>query len=325
MKGNILVTGATGFTGANMVGKLLTEGAAIVTIQRDFPRINSLQALGLADRVSYVHGDILNYDLVERVIADYDVNYVFHLAAHTIVARARKSPVSVFMTNSIGTLHVLEACRKVGVDGVLVASTDKVYGDQPTLPTPEDAQLLGAGPYEASKVSADVIARSYREEFDVPLVVTRAGNIFGPADLNSRIVPNTIRQCIEGKRPVIFSESKDMQREYLYVDDAVAAYPWLLEQRESLDEYVYNVGTGEVKTQEAVVHAIASHFDLEPRYTEETKKHVEIDKQAVDWTRLEGLGWNPRWSFEEGLKETVAWYRRHAETLWPEGAVNGAT
>ncbi len=319
MKGNILVTGATGFTGANLVAGLVKDKANIVTIQRDFPRIDSLQALGIADRISYVHGDILNYDLVERVIADYDVDYVFHLAAHTIVARARNSPVSVFMTNAIGTLHVLEACRKVGVDGVLVTSTDKVYGDQASLPTKEDAELLGTGPYEASKVAADVAARCYRDEFGVPLIVTRAGNIYGPADLNSRIVPNTVRQCLEGKRPVIFEASKDMEREYLYVDDAVGAYTWLLERVASTDDYVFNVGTGAVKTQEEVVRTIAEHFGLEPLYTRETKKHVEIFRQAVDWSRLRKLGWNPGWSFDDGIRETISWYSDHKDTIWEAG------
>lgn len=317
MVSDVLVTGATGFTGANLVARLIGSGANIVTIQRDRPRIDSLQALEISDKISYVHGDILDYELIERVIADYNVGQVFHLAAHTIVARAIKSPVSFFMTNGLGTLHVLEACRNVGVDGVLVASTDKVYGDQTTLPTPEDASLLGRGPYEASKVAAEVAAHSYRQEFDLPVIVTRAGNLYGPADLNSRIVPNTIRQCLRGERPVIFETGKDMEREYLHVEDAVEAYLWLVESIGSLDDYVYNVGSGDIRTQEQVVFEVASHFDLEPRYIRERKDHVEIFRQAVDWRRIRNAGWKPKWSFERGIEQSIAWYREHEKEIWP--------
>ena len=201
----VLVTGATGLVGSWLTRRLIEAGADVVCLVRDWVPRSELVHGHLLDSVNVARGDIRDRDLVERVIGEYEIDTVLHLAAQTIVGIANRNPLSTFESNILGTWNVLESCRRSPtVRAVVVASSDKAYGDQPDLPYTEEARLEGRHPYDVSKSCADLIAHAYAKTFGLPVAITRCGNFYGGGDLNwNRIVPGTIRSAIRGERPVI--------------------------------------------------------------------------------------------------------------------------
>jgi CDP-glucose 4,6-dehydratase len=310
----VFVTGCAGFLGSWLTIALVEAGAAVVGLIRDEVPFSELRRSGYQDRIRVVHGDVTDYELVERVLNEYEVDTVFHLAAQTIVSTANRGPLSTFQTNIKGTWAVLEAVRRSPkITRVLVASTDKAYGVQEKLPYTEDAPLLGCYPYDVSKACADLIARAYVTTYDLPVGVTRCANLYGGGDLNwSRIVPGTIRSAIRGERPIIRSDGTPLH-DYLYVQDAVYAYLTLAEQ---LDEpevrgAAFNFGMDDPKSVLEIVQAIiaiSDHLELEPVVLGHAPN--EIQAQYLDSSKARRvLGWIPRYSLKEGLREALEWYR----------------
>src|SRR5712692_5781140 len=227
----VLVTGATGLLGSWLVKALADAGAQVVCLIRDWVPQSELIRSGILSRIQIVRGDVTDQALLERVLGEYEINTVFHAAAQTIVGIANQNPISTFQTNIAGTWGVLEACRRSpAVQQIVVASSDKAYGEQTKLPYVESMPLMGSHPYEVSKSCADLISASYAKTWGVPAVVTRCGNLFGGGDLNwNRLVPGTIRSVLHGQRPVIRSDGRYV-RDYFYVEDAVKAYLLLAER-----------------------------------------------------------------------------------------------
>jgi CDP-glucose 4,6-dehydratase len=310
----VFVTGCAGFLGSWLTIALVEAGAAVVGLIRDEVPFSELRRSGYQDRIRVVRGDVTDYELVERVLNEYEIDTVFHLAAQTIVSTANRGPLSTFQTNIKGTWTVLEAVRRSPkITRVLFASTDKAYGVQEKLPYTEDAPLLGCYPYDVSKACADLIARAYVTTYDLPVGVTRCANLYGGGDLNwSRIVPGTIRSAIRGERPIIRSDGTPLH-DYLYVQDAVYAYLTLAEQ---LDEpevrgAAFNFGMDDPKSVLEIVQAIiaiSDHLELEPVVLGNAPN--EIQAQYMDSSKARRvLGWIPRYSLKEGLREALEWYR----------------
>lgn len=226
-----LVTGATGLLGSWLTRSLAAAGADVVCLVRDWVPQSELVRSKTLEKVKVVRGDVRDRDLIERVLAEYEVDVVFHLAAQTIVGIANLNPVSTFESNIQGTWNVLEACRRSPrVKSIVVASSDKAYGDQEVLPYAEDTPLEGRHPYDVSKSCADLISQTYGKTYKLPVTVTRCGNFYGGGDLNwNRIVPGTIRSVMRGEQPVIRSDGKFV-RDYFYVEDGAAAYMLLAER-----------------------------------------------------------------------------------------------
>src|SRR5437870_6077824 len=226
----VFVTGGTGLVGAWTVRALLERGAHVVCLVRDQVAGSELVRGGLHRRIDVVHGAVENYELIERSLAEYEIQTVIHLAAQTIVGIANRSPLSTFETNVKGTWCVLEAARRSARSPhVLIASSDKAYGEQFQLPYTEEAPLEGRHPYDASKSCADILALTYHHTYGMPVCVTRCGNFYGGGDLNwNRIVPGTIRAVLRGERPLIRSDGTFI-RDYFYVKDGAAAYLHLAE------------------------------------------------------------------------------------------------
>ena len=220
----VLVTGATGLVGGWLVERLLGHGADLVCLLRDSVPSSHLIRSGLLSKVKSANGDVRDQATLERVLGEYEVDTVFHLAAQTLVGVANRNPVSTFETNIAGTWAVLEACRRSPlVKQIVLASSDKAYGEQLDLPYTESAPLHGSHPYDVSKSAADLIAQAYATTYSLPVAVTRCGNFYGGGDLNwSRIVPGTIRSVLRGERPIIRSDGKYV-RDYIYVQDGAAA------------------------------------------------------------------------------------------------------
>jgi CDP-glucose 4,6-dehydratase len=314
----VLVTGAQGFLGAWLAERLLDEGARVVTLLRDVEPAARFNTDGVAERCVQVRADLVDYQALTRALNEHGVRAVFHLAAQTIVGTANRSPLSTFETNIRGTYTLLEACRNVGVVGdpverVVVASSDKAYGRHDQLPYQEDFPLQALYPYDVSKAATDMISRSYAATYNLPVAVTRLANIYGGGDPNrSRIIPDTIQALLDDKRPVIRSDGSP-ERDYLYVEDAVDAY---LAIAGSLDDdahrgRAWNAGTGEpVSVREVVARLIkAAGKDVEPDIQGEGTPHGEIDRQFLDSRAIKSeLGWEPRWTLDDGLAATWKWY-----------------
>jgi len=315
---NVLVTGAQGFIGSWLVERLLGLGATVVALRRDVDPDARFATDGIEQGCVTVPADITDYTELVRTLNEHDVDSVFHLAAQTIVGTANRSPLSTFETNIRGTYMLLEACRAVGVVGdpvqrVVVASSDKAYGDHEQLPYTEDFALRPRYPYDVSKAATDMIARSYAVTYDLPVAVTRLGNVYGGGDVNwSRLVPDTARALVAGDAPVIRSDGSP-QRDYLYVEDAVDAYLAVAASldRPELRGRAWNAGWGTpLEARELVERLIAvSGHDVRPDVRGEGTPHGEIDRQFLDATAIrEELGWEPSHGLDESLDKTYAWY-----------------
>lgn len=309
-----LVTGATGFIGGNLAAGLLREGAHVITIERDRKANNTLKALGIADQVTIVSGCISDAALMERVFNEHEVEWCFHLAAQAIVPTANFSPLSTFESNIGGTWAVLEGARRGGwVKGVVVASSDKAYGVHETMPYTEDMRLLGRYPYDASKVCTDVLAQCYHHTWDMPVAITRNANTYGPGDLNmTRLIPDCIRATLQGDLFEIRSDG-EMRRDFMFIGDAVEAYVQLAQAlgRGELYGEAFNFGSGQVHAVKDVCQKI---FDCvggphpEPKILNQAL--YEIPVQYTDITKCQDrFDWAPETSLEEGIAQTVAWYR----------------
>jgi CDP-glucose 4,6-dehydratase len=313
---SVFVTGAYGLLGSWLVKALLAGGARVTVLKRDQVAPSALALEGTESLVNVVNGDICDAPLIERAVGEYEVDTVFHLAAQTIVGTAKRSPVATFEANVRGTWTVLEACRQLDVQRVVVASSDKAYGDHEVLPYREDLPLQPRYPYDVSKAAADLIARSYWHSYGLPVAVTRFANLYGGGDLNrSRLIPETVIAALERRRPVIRSDGT-LERDFLYVEDAVAAYLAicdLLDSGEGAGE-AFNAGGDAPHSVLEVVELVcaAAGVDVEPDVRGAGVPSGEIPRQWVDSTKLrERSGWAPQVGLADGLQRTVAWYREH--------------
>jgi CDP-glucose 4,6-dehydratase len=309
----VLVTGCTGLVGAWTVRALVARQAHVVGLIRDDVWGSELLTSGLANRIDCVHGAVEDLALLERTLAEYEIQTAIHLAAQTIVDIARRSPLSTFETNIKGTWCLLEASRRCGFSpDVIVASSDKAYGEQIDLPYTEDSPLLGRYPYDASKACADILALTYHRTYGTSVCVTRCANFFGPGDLNwNRLVPGTIRSVLRGERPQIRSDGKSI-RDYLYVKDGAAAYLHVaqcLAERPELAGEAFNFSTESKTTTLAMVKRILSLMKSPLRPDVQNRASGEIHDQCLCAAKARRLlAWRPRYSLDEALKETIDWY-----------------
>jgi len=313
---SVLVTGAYGLLGGWLVKALLEAGDEVTVLRRDEVAGSPLLVMGLEPSARVVHGDVCDGPLIERTLAEHEIQDVFHLAAQTIVPTANHSPVSTFETNIRGTWLLLEACRRHGAERVIVASSDKAYGPSAELPYREDFPLAPVYPYDVSKAASDLLARSYWHTWQLPVAVTRFANLYGGGDTNgSRLVPEAVSAALAGRAPVVRSDGSP-ERDFLYVEDAVAAYVAIagaLGRGEGLGE-AFNAGGGEPRRVLDVVELICrlAGSGVRPDVRGSGIPSGEIDRQWVDFSKLRGLtGWEPRVSLEEGLRRTIAWEREH--------------
>jgi len=310
----VFITGATGLVGSWLVKRLLENGADVVCLVRDWIPQSELTRTGMINRVKTVRGDIRDQKILERALGEFEIDTVIHLAAQTIVTIANRNPISTFESNITGTWSVLEACRRSPkVKQIVIASSDKAYGDQKVLPYDESMPLNGLHPYDASKSCADLIAQTYGNTYDLPVVISRCGNFYGGGDLNwNRIIPGTIRSILRGKRPIIRSDGEYI-RDYFYVEDGAAAYTLLAEKLTEFPELrgtAFNFSNEIQVTVLQIVEKILQMMgsDLKPDIRGETTH--EIRHQYLSAQRARNtLTWQPMFNLDEGLKRTIDWYR----------------
>ncbi len=311
----VLVTGATGLVGSWLVRRLLQEGARVVALVRDWDTQTELVRSGDVQRCIVVSGRLEDYGTLERAISEHEVEVVFHLGAQAIVGTAFRSPLLTFESNIRGTYNLLEACRvhRSLVQRIVVASSDKAYGEAEVLPYTEDMPAQGRHPYDVSKSCADLLAHTYAHTYGMNIAVARCGNIYGGGDLNwSRIVPGSIRLVLEGKAPVLRSDGT-FTRDYLYVEDVVDAYLALAQQvdRDGVRGEAFNFSPErQLSVLELVQQllAVLGRPDLQPEILNTAQ--AEIRDQYLDASKAKRvLGWQARVPLQEGLARTIAWYR----------------
>ena len=308
------VTGATGLVGGWLVRQLRDAGADVVCLVRDWVPESEAVRGGLLDRVKVVRGDLRDQPLLERVLGEFEIATVLHLGAQTIVTIANRNPVSTFESNVAGTWALLEACRRSPtVKQIVVASSDKAYGESAELPYKEDMPLQGRHPYDVSKSCADLVAQAYAATYALPVVITRCGNFFGGGDLNwNRVVPGTIRSLLRNQPPVIRSDGRFV-RDYFYVEDGAASYMLLAERLEadaSLAGQAFNFSNEEPVSVLDIVDRIRGLMGatLAPEIRNQATN--EIREQYLSAAKARKvLGWRPRFDLETGLERTIGWYR----------------
>ncbi len=320
----ILVTGASGFVGGHIAEHLLKKGHTVISISHDSKPVTTSKLLGIEDQIIWAKGDILDNNCIKRVISDYEVTQIYHTAALPIVRVGGRTTVPIFETNIMGTVNILEAVREQNTAGynidMLFISTDKVYGNSGQEPYKEDIPLKALGIYEASKAAADIICRSYFFNYGINVVVARCCNIIGTADLNSRIVPNTIKRCLSGKNPLVYKDM-DYVREYINVNDAISAYELLLDNIKLTKGEIYNIGSGDIFKQEEVIEKILNHFpELEMDYVEApfyTKTEIPYQKLCIDKIYNQ-FKWKSKISFDKSIREITYWWSKHMRLFTPK-------
>jgi len=306
------ITGGTGFLGSWLTRRLLDAGAKVTCLVR-----HTTAGVRRAEaKVRVIEGDLSHRDLLQTTLATQGITTVMHVAAQAIVSSAKRDPITTFESNMAGTWNLLEACRQSpNVKQIVVASSDKAYGEQQNLPYTEDMPLLGKHPYELSKAVTDLLAQTYAATYDLPVVITRCGNYYGGGDLNwNRIIPGTIRHIVRGERPVIRSDGEYV-RDYFHVEDGAAAYMLLAEQlaaRSELKGQAFNFSNEIRVTVREMVNLILRGMksDLLPDIRNEASNEIRQQFLSAEKARRE-LGWKPMYTLEEGLQKTIEWYREY--------------
>ncbi|MCC2930342.1 MULTISPECIES: GDP-mannose 4,6-dehydratase [Bacillus] len=309
---NVFVTGCTGLLGSYLVKELIEQGANVTGLVRDHVPQSNLYQGEHVKKMNIVQGALEDLPVIERALGEYEIDTVFHLAAQAIVGVANRNPVSTFEANILGTWNVLEACRKHPlIKRVIVASSDKAYGDQENLPYDEDMPLQGKHPYDVSKSCADLISHTYFHTYGLPVCITRCGNLYGGGDLNfNRIIPQTIQLVLNGEAPEIRSDGTFV-RDYFYIEDAVQAYLLLAEKMEELNlaGEAFNFSNEIQLTVLELVEKILKKMNsnLKPKVLNQGSNEIKHQYLSAEKAR-KLLNWTPAYTIDEGLEKTIGWY-----------------
>ena len=310
----VFVTGATGLMGSWLVKALIRDGAEVIALVRDQAPRSMLVREGLLPKIAVVNGEVESLPTIRRALAEYQPHTVFHLAAQPLVQVAKLDPLGTLRANVMGTSNVLEACRLIGKSNVVVASSDKAYGENEIIPYLETHPLQGRYPYDVSKSCTDLITQMYAATYALKTAIVRCGNLFGGGDLNfSRTIPGVIKATLAGERFVIRSDGKFV-RDFLYVKDAAESYLTVgenLAEDPSISGEAFNFSLGLKLTVLDIVNTvlkIMGRTDLQPVIQNTVSS--EIREQYLDATKARTrLGWTPKYAMEEALRETVDWYK----------------
>lgn len=307
---NVLVTGAGGFKGSHLVEELSESDAEIISLVRVFNPKSYFETQNLRKKSIVVIGDLKNQRKMADILSKYEITSIFHLGAQPIVTTALLHPLETLESNIMGTVNILEAARVYGkINEIVAVSSDKAYGSCKRLPYKEDERLEGKAPYDVSKSCMDLIAQMYAKVFNMPIVIARCANVFGPGDLNmNRIVPDTLRAIIKNKPLKIRSNGK-MIREYIYVKDSIDGYIKLAENIDKTKGEAFNIASKNVMSVIEIVKRISSILGMPVDFEILNQAETEIPEQHLDGSKIKNLlDWEARTDFETAIRETFKWY-----------------
>ena len=308
---NVIVTGGAGFIGSNLVNKLIQKGHHVVVIDN----LSSGKKENIHPKATFYKADVRNKN-ISKIFEKENPKAVFHFAAHPLIGQAYQNPFKAIETNIMGTVNILEICRKRGnLETIVIVSSDKAYGKSKKLPYQEHFPLKGDHPYDVSKSAADLIAQTYFHTYNMPIAITRFSNTFGPGDLNfSRIVPGAIDAVLKNKELLIRSDGK-MVRCYTYVKDIADGCIKLMENKEKVAGQAFNFASENILSVTDVVKRTEIILGVKINYKVLNIANNEIQKQYLDWTKAKKtLGWQPMTTFEDGIKETFDWIKGKSNT-----------
>ncbi|KFN02164.1 dTDP-glucose 4,6-dehydratase [Bacillus clarus] len=318
---NILVTGGAGFIGSNFIHYMLRTYETYRIINYDAltysGNLENLYSVDQDSRYSFIKGDIQNRELVEYVIQQYEVQAIVNFAAESHVDRSIENPIPFYNTNVIGTVTLLELVKKYPHIKLVQVSTDEVYGslgDEGKFT--EHTSLDPSSPYSSSKASADMIALSYYKTYQLPIIVTRCSNNYGPYQYPEKLIPLMITNALEGKKLPLYGDGLNI-RDWLHVNDHCSAIDVVL-HKGNFGE-VYNIGGNNEKTNIDVVEQIMNLLEKTKEDLRFVTDRLGHDRRyAIDAKKMkEELGWEPQYTFEQGLQETVKWYKKNRQWWKP--------
>jgi len=320
-KKNVLITGMSGFFAPHIAELLISLGANIIGTIHD-KKVSYARISGIEKKIAICQVDINDLDRLKEIITNYEVDYIFHCAANSIVRLCANNPIGSFQTNIIGTANLLEAARtSCTVKGIMCMESDKSYGsfDVDDLPYKEDQCIKPSNVYEVSKACSGLIAKAYASNYSLPVFTIRAANLYGPGDANtSRLIPGSIMRLLYGENPILFKGVANYVREFLYVGDAAYAVIKLMEKIDITKSQIINLGSAEIHKVKSVIDILCSQIDskIKPIIKEKQGSFIEIEEQYVDFSKLKDLveGYNPT-SLEDGLEKTIDWYRKFSDQL----------
>lgn len=311
---SVLITGASGFVGSQLLEKLISKKARLVALSKT----KTSGKMGVIEEV----GSVADYRKLNSIIKNYKINVIFHLAAQPIVEIGQTDPISTFEINVRGTWNTLEAARVNNVQKIVIASTAHVYGDNPKVPFKEEYFPQPSRPYETSKAMADLLAQSFADTYNLPVEIPRFVNIYGPGDLNfGRVVPKVIRSILRLENPRVWDIGSI--RDFLFIDDAVEAYLMIAEKDFPSKKRVrvFNIGTGKPiniidLVKKIIVIAKNDYPEVEIEDVSPGERSSEIKKQYVSVAKAKKeLGWTPHTVLEVGLEKTYQWYKKNANLV----------
>lgn len=299
---NIIITGGAGFIGSNLVDALVKTNNKIIVVDK--------KIVPLQKKVEFVQIDIRDKKKVFEVFRKYKPSHVIHLAAQTIVTTAFDNPLQTFETNILGSINIFEACRVIGgVKRIVFASSDKAYGKTKKTYT-EDSPLAGDHPYDVSKSSADLIAQTYFKTYNLPVVITRFGNVYGEGDLHfDRIIPGLCKAVIKKNTFKIRSDGQYI-RDYVYVKDVVDGYIFLLLYKGNLDGEAYNFSSMDTFSVLELIKRAETILEIKIPYKILNLARNEIPYQHLDDSKVRYLGWQSKYTIENTLKNILQWYKK---------------
>lgn len=307
---NIIITGGAGFIGSNLVDELVKTSNNIIVVDRKIAPKSIFSQHALQKKVMFLQIDIRDKEKVFEVFRKYKPSHIIHLAAQTIVTTAFDNPLETFETNILGSINIFEACRVIGnVKRIVFASSDKAYGKTKKTYT-EDSPLAGDHPYDVSKSSADLIAQTYFKTYNLPVIITRFGNVYGEGDLHfDRIIPGLCKAVIKKNTFEIRSDGQYI-RDYVYVKDVAGGYIFLLTYKGNLNGEAYNFSSMDTFSVLELIKKIETTLEVKIPYKILNLAHNEIPYQHLDDTKIRKLGWQPRFRLEETLPQILTWYKK---------------
>ena len=311
------VTGGCGFIGSNFIRNILTRDDSAIIINLDkltyAGNPNNLAEFNDSDRYIFSHGDICDAKIVREIFKQHKPDYLINFAAESHVDRSIGQPDDFIQTDIFGAFTLLEAAREFGLERFIQISTDEVYGSIEKGSFSETDALMPRNPYSASKAGADRLAYSYFTTYELPVIITRASNNYGPYQFPEKLIPLFVTNAIEDKKLPIYGDGKNI-RDWLYVEDHCDAIQYLIDNGEVGE--IYNIGGGNELTNIEITNLILKETNKPESLKQFVKDRLGHDRRySLNCEKLASIGWQPKQVFPKAMKFTIDWYKQN-EKWW---------